>query len=63
LYGGDDLFSKLFLKGAGSVGNLFPEVEPPQDSIPLSAWEAVASSFAQAGDSLYKALNQADREP
>jgi len=48
-----------FVKGMGSIGQLFPPtIRPSEYPAQNSAWEGVAKSFSQAGDSLRRAIKE-----
>jgi len=48
-----------FAKGMNSIGQLFPSPIPYEQYPPSeSAWQGVANSFKQAGDSIQTALNE-----
>jgi hypothetical protein len=48
-----------FAKGMNSVGQLFPAPCPFSDyPPPHSAWQGVANSFRQTGDSLREAIKE-----
>ena len=46
-----------FWKGVSSIGDLFPEIEKPEDFTPVNPWIAVGKAFRAAGDSLRRAMN------
>ena len=54
-----------FIKGMDTIGQLFPEPYPLKDyPAQSSAWESVAASFRQTGDSLRRAIKEcSDTKP
>jgi len=50
-----------FSRGVSSIGDLYPDISKqiPQTSY-LSAWGDVGNSFAQAGNSIRKALKECE---
>jgi hypothetical protein len=51
-----------FLYGMETIGQLFPAVLRPSDIPSISAWQGVASSFAQAGNSIRTALDECNAQ-
>jgi hypothetical protein len=49
---------RLFFKGMGTIGQIFPPVRTPEPSNWASAWEGVGDAFAAAGDNLRDAIDE-----